>query len=318
MRRASIDPRLSARITGVRPLVYTHDAHPDDDRPPHVRAASGIACDGRRLVVIQDDASFLATLEPDGTVHAIALPFGPNRRRRFEVALGNKLDKLDLESCVCVGDDEVWAFGSGSLPVRENIARLRGREASLVDASPLYRALRDALVRSARGRPAEGATSNILNLEGAAVVGDELWLCHRGNSGPSDGPAIARLALAGLRALLEGGDAPTIRAIDRYDLGRIGGSPLGFTDAAVRDGRVFYVAAAEASPDAIDDGAVLGSQLGVIDEAGVRAAPLVGLDGRPVKVEGLAFVGDRIVVTLDPDDPAQPTPLCEVQLDGPW
>lgn len=304
MRRASIDPRLSARITGVLPLVYTHDAHPDDDRPPHVRAASGVASDGRRLVVIQDDASFLATVEPDGAVHAIALPFGPNRRRRFEVALGNKLDKLDLESCVCVGD-EVWAFGSGSLPVRENIARLRGGEATLVDASPLYRALREAI--------------GILNLEGAAVVGDELWLCHRGNSGPSDpGPAIARLLLVELRAMLEGGGPPAIRSIDRYDLGRIDGSLLGFTDAATRDGRVYYVAAAEASPDAIDDGAVLGSQLGVIDGAGVRAAPLVGLDGRPVKVEGLAFLGDRIVVTLDPDDPAQPTPLCEVLLDGPW
>ncbi|HEY5935328.1 MAG TPA: hypothetical protein VIU61_11850, partial [Kofleriaceae bacterium] len=94
---------------------------------------------------------------------------------------------------------------------------------------------------------------------------------------------------------------------------------FGFTDAVARGERVFYVAAAEASDDAIADGAVLGSQLGVIDRDSVRCAPLCDHDGAPLKVEGLALIDDRSgFVTIDPDDPDVPAPLYGIELHGPW
>jgi len=170
-RRTQLDPSLAVRVLASRPLPYTSDAPAHDDRPAHVRAASGIALHGGRLVVVQDDASFLAVVASDG-VSAIKLPRGIDGRRRFEVALGNKLDKLDLESCVAI-DDELWAFGSGSLPIREKVCRVRQGVVRVRDAEPLYRLLREAF-----GGP--------LNLEGAARVRDELWLFHRGNTGPDD------------------------------------------------------------------------------------------------------------------------------------
>jgi hypothetical protein len=63
-----------------------------------VRAASGVVRIGGDLYIVQDDASFFAVRRADGSVSAIDLPAGPGGRRRFEVALGNKMDKLDLES----------------------------------------------------------------------------------------------------------------------------------------------------------------------------------------------------------------------------
>ncbi|MBA3392987.1 MAG: hypothetical protein H0T89_10100 [Deltaproteobacteria bacterium] len=307
MRRAIIDDRLGARVRSVRPLVYTDTGDPDDDRPPHVRAASGIAVRGEDLLVIQDDASFIARVRGDD-VTAIALPRGAGGRRRFEIALGNKLDKLDLEACVVV-DGELWAFGSGSLPVRETICRLIGDAAEqivIVDGSRFYAGVRDAL-------------GSLLNIEGVACVGDELWLFHRGNTGPADrGPAVARVELAGFRRFLAGDAPPAVRAVDRYDLGEVSGIRIGFTDACAFDDRVFFVAAAEASIDAIADGLVLASQLGVIEGDVVRAIPLA-IGGAPCKVEGLALtLQDRAWIAVDPDDAEVPTQLHEVDLIGPW
>ncbi len=310
MRRAVIDERLSARIISERPLRYTRAAKPEDDRPDHVRAASGLAVLDGKLLVIQDDAAFIAIVDGED-VDAIMLPGGPGRRRRFEVALGNKLDKLDLEACL-VDAGELLAFGSGSLPVRETICHWRTTGVTITALPELYASVR-------------GAVGGVLNIEGAVRVGDELWLFHRGNTGTNDpGPTVVRISFTAFRAHLDDGPVPDVIAVDRYDLGAIDGVAFGFTDATAQDDQVVFVCAAEASADAIADGAVLGSRLGVIapgDAGSIRCAVLAAIDGQPLKVEGLAIMPgqrDRVWVTLDPDDPERPAPLCEVELIGPW
>jgi hypothetical protein len=60
MPRAQLDPALSLRVISVRELRYNAAAPLGDDRPAHVRAASGLAFTGGRLAVIQDDAAFIA------------------------------------------------------------------------------------------------------------------------------------------------------------------------------------------------------------------------------------------------------------------
>ena len=307
MRVARVDPALAVRIVATRLLRYSAPANADDDRSPHVRAGSGLAHAGGRLVVIQDDTAFIATVAGDA-VAAIPLPRGPGGRRRFEVAFGNKHDKLDLESCVAV-DGAVWAFGSGSSTARERIVVVGGERAVVIDAAPLYRRLREQL-------------DGDINIEGAAVVRDELWLFHRGNTGPRDrGPATVRLDRVEVASWLGGRAAlPEVRGSTRFDLGAIDGVRYGFTDAVAVADRVFYLAAAEASQDAIADGPVLGCMLGVIDGAGVRAAELAR-GGQPIKAEGLAFDPadpSRAWIVLDPDDVDRPAELCELALTGPW
>jgi hypothetical protein len=302
LRRAAIvDPRLAVKIVSSRELRYSHAAHEALDRPHHVRAASGLAAVGGRLVVVQDDAAFLAVVAGD-SVTAVPLPRGAGGRRRFEDALGNRLEKVDLESCVAI-DDELWAFGSGSLPTREKLCRLRDGVPRLTDAAPLFARLREEV-------------GGAVNIEGATRVDGELWLFHRGNTGGGDTPRIVRLPLQALRRWLDGaGPLPEVAGSIGFDLGAIAGAPLGFTDAVAAEGRVFYLATAEASEDAIADGDVHGSHLGVISSQSVRAAPL------PVhgaKAEGLAFADGRVWVVLDPDDTERPATLLELALVGPW
>lgn len=307
-RRAQLDPALSARVVATRALVYDRPADAADDRPDHVRAASGLAMQGSRLIVIQDDASFLAVVTTTG-VSAVKLPRGLHGRRRFEVSLGNKLDKLDLESCVAI-DDELWAFGSGSLPIRDKICLVRHGVPRVRDAAPLFDRIRDLL-------------GGAVNIEGAARVREELWLFHRGNTGPDDqGPAVIRFDLPAMRTWLAAeGALPSIVAIDGYDLGQVDGLRLGFTDAIAEGNHVFYLATAELTPNAIDDGQIIGSQIGVITEDGVRAATLASPEGAPVKAEGIALDHKRpqhAWVALDCDDPDQPALLFDVELVGPW
>ncbi len=320
---AEDDPRLGARIVRCEPLVYSDPAPDELDRPPHVRAASGIVRVGGELVVVQDDASFVAVRRADGRVEAIALPAGHGGRRRFEAALGNKEHKLDLESAILVtleGAPRVLAFGSGSSPRRESIAvvDVTGRAATLRPASELY----------ARLREERAFSGSELNVEGAVVAGGVLRLFSRGNGAPRDGlePIDATVDVdlgAFLEWLLERGPLPPLTNVRRYELGAERHVRYGFTDAAaLLDGRIVYAAGAEDSPDAIEDGEVLGARIGVFDERSVRSAPLRDEDGRPTtaKVEGLAASADpgRLFAVTDTDDPERPALLCEIELTGPW
>lgn len=323
-RTAERDPRLSARVVSARPLSFACTSE-DPDRPGHVRAASGLAWWGGRLVLVQDDALWLGLLEPaGGGCESVPLPaIRGEPDKLFDEGLGNKRRKPDLESCLVTEvDGERWlvAFGSGSTPAREKLLVVRGEEArrlAWVEAPRLY-----ARLRAAFGGPQ-------LNLEGAALVGGgTLRLFQRGNGATKNGlvpvNGTCDLAWAPILDALRAGREPfeEPRALVRWELGALQGVRLGFTDATpAPGGAVAFLAAAEASPDAVDDGLVSGSALGVIDAAGrARWAPLEG-HADPLKAEGLALEpGDplRAWAVVDPDEPTRPAELLRLELAGPW
>jgi hypothetical protein len=287
----------------------------------HVRAASGIVRAGGDLYIVQDDASFIAVRREDGRVDSIVLPAGPGGRRRFEDALGNKRDKLDLEGVVMIAPGRIAGFGSGSLPARERIAilDLENGEVRVHDASELYRALRERTDFS----------GSELNLEGAAIAGAALRLFQRGNGAPqrdlSPVNASVDLDRASFVRWLDGeGPLPELARVRRYDLGEENGVRYSFTDAVAVGERILFVAGAEDSPDAIEDGEVVGVRIGVMHGTEVRFAPLLDLDGSrsAAKIEGIAPVRegvvDRFFAVTDLDDPDRPSNLCELALDGPW
>ena len=285
---------------------------------------------GGRLAIIQDDANFIAVLDPsDGRIESITLPAGAGGTRQFDDRRGNKRFKLDLEASVAVIDEgrtTLFAFGSGSSAARERIAIVRGWDSDaisieLVAAPALYRALREA--------PAFAGSE--LNLEGAALMGDELWLFGRGNGAPRGDfrplNATCVLRWADIRAHLRSPEtsAPPVPArVTRYDLGVLGAIGLGFTDAIAVGTSFLYSAAAEDSPDAVTDGPVEGSCLGVISlDGSVRWAPLLDAGGRLFvgKVEGIAWptpARDQLSAVLDHDEPGTPSELCIIALEGPW
>ena len=319
-------------------MRYAAGADPAIDRPAHVRAASGIAWVGEKVAVIQDDASFVALVDPEtGLAEAVPLPPDASGRRLFDDERGNKADKLDHEALASIPTDDgalLVALGSGSMPRRESIALIAGlateRAVTRVSATPrFYSGLRASA-------PFAGSE---LNVEGAIYLDGRLRLFGRGN-GAVRGEvrpvnATCEIEWAALRAHVETPDhapPPTPFNVVHYELGSIDGARLAFTDAtpgwAFAGARsVLYLAAAEASPDAIRDGEVAGSAIGVIEERdGVtmaRWAEVRDSDGShlPLKAEGVALMPGapgRLLVSVDADAHDLPSELLELQLEGPW
>ena len=331
------DPALQAHIVRRVPMHYTDGADDELDRPGHVRAASSVAWIGNRIALVQDDANFIALVDPaTGSADAITLPAGKDDARTFDVVRGNKKHKLDLEAMTRVPmatGAMLVAFGSGSKKRRENVLTLRfaGRQPrpqhdhmALVPLPDLYAALRAE-------RQFAGSE---MNIEGALYLDGMIRLFGRGNGearddmSPMDATCdINWRELAAHIASPQADTVPAITRITQYELGAVDGVALGFTDA-IRASRtsVLYSAAAEASKDTESDGEVGGSALGVIPNDrrhAPRWAPVLDEAGKPFtgKIEGLVLHptdASRALVVVDVDDHTFPSELCEIVLSGPW
>jgi hypothetical protein len=106
-----------------------------------------------------------------------------------------------------------------------------------------------------------------------------------------------------------------------YELGEVAGVGLAVTDAiALPDGRVLLSAAAEDTPDAVDDGPVVGAALVLVDGAAVLdVAPVPAVGGSVPKVEGLALRevrgGEvRLLAVVDADDPGTSSARLELRV----
>jgi len=310
---------LRAVIVNGRPLLFAGGANPSTDLPGHVRAASALRRAGTRLLIVQDDVNAMALLELEhGCVQPLLLPTGHGGKRVFDDLRGSKAHKLDLEACAVLPDGRLVAFGSGSSERRERVVVIDAGfgEPRVLDASPLYSCLR-AL---AAARSAE------LNIEGALVQEDRLWLVQRGHGRRPAARWNALIALdlgTFLHGLEGSASVPRVLFVVEVDAGASpSGVPFGFTDATVaHDGRVAFLACAEDSTSVRTDGSVLGCRFGLIDVAAADAivTDVRESDGRPtmLKLEGIEARldrGDRYDVVADMDLPAEPALLAELQV----
>lgn len=322
------DDNLHAYVMRSVPLLYAAGADTLSDRPAHVRAGSGLAWASGRLVLVQDDANFLALVDFNtGQCEAIELPAGHAGLRQFDDARGNKQFKYDFEALVSLpAQGLLLAFGSGSSPARESVlvvSDVYDRRATprVVSAPALYAGL----------RACTSFSGSELNVEGAALVQGRIRLFGRGNGAVRNGVqpvnATCDIDLEQLLAYLHQPlttPAPQPTDVRQYQLGHIGDVRLSFTDAVAVDDYILYVAAAEDSPDAVRDGGVTGSVIGVIDTqratATVRWTPILNADGSTagIKAEGIA-PGSKpgtVFVVIDSDRHDQPSELLEVNVSG--
>lgn len=316
-RRATLEDLPPLELRKVRDLHLDAPAGPD--RRAHVSAASGVVRRGDFLYVVGDDELHLgvfrvSSLEPGTLRRALGgdLPADPAERKRR---------KPDLEVLTLLPPypgrpfGALLGLGSGSTDDRDRgftwdlaaDGSLRG-EPSALDLSPLYDLLRAELGE--------------LNVEGATLMDDRLWLLNRG---AGDTPnAIAQLEMADvLDTLLRDRrfDAAELAALHAYELGAIDGAMLTFSDATPLGGGILvFTASAERTSNTYDDGEIAGSVLGLIDQDG-EVARLRTID-RAHKVEGVHASLDTGVLDLllvaDQDDSAQPAPLLSaaMPLDG--
>ncbi|WP_235003513.1 DUF6910 family protein [Blastococcus haudaquaticus] len=290
-----------------------------DDGAP-VTAASGIAPLGDGWLLAQDDSTHAAWLR-DGAVRAVRVLPPVDGLDLFSEAAGTKRLKPDLEvACPAEVDGEpaVLLLGSGSTPQRMRGVLVRltnGRpQVAAAELGPLY-----AAVAARLDLPAEH-----LNLEGASRHGDTVRWFNRGNLSAGVVSASVDVPLEALVDAVLGGDAASVpvgRSL-AYELGEVEGVGLAVTDAiALPDGRVLLSAAAEDSPNAVDDGPVVATALALVD--GDRVVDLVALpevDGHVHKVEGLALRrfadGEaHLLAVVDDDDPDVPSTVLGLRVD---
>jgi hypothetical protein len=288
----------------LRDLDLEEGSHPE--LPPHVASASGVARRGRNVYVIGDESNFLAAFdltsqEPGRLVRVLSGESHTDPKERAE-------HKADLEALTVLppGGESPYGVllgvGSGSGPKRDrgfawNLGADGGLEGDPreIDLSPAYGLLRDQI--------------GDLNVEGAAVLGEELLLFHRGNDEDSEN-AVARLPLEhALESLLgdQRVDVEEVASLRSYELGQLDGVDLCFSDATpLGDDLVVFTASAEDS-----DGAIHGSVIGLLDPTG-DVMRLRRIDRR-WKVEGVHATTDTGVLDLlfvcDQDDPDTPSPL---------
>ena len=200
-------------------------------------------------------------------------------------------DKPDVEALTALPPFDgapygaLLGLGSGSKPTRDTgFAWELAAEGSLggdpqtIDLHPLYERLRGEIEE--------------LNVEGAAVLGEALWLFHRGNGADSSN-AIVEVALdEAMRSLREEAtiDVDDIRRVREYELGELGGTALSFSDAtALSDELIVFTASAEA-----EEGGIHGSVVGTVGGDG-SVERLRTIDRR-WKVEGVHAAIDTGVI----------------------
>ncbi len=279
-----------------------------DDGTP-VRSASAIAPFGDGWLVAQDDATHAAWRRPDG-VSAVRVLDPVDGLEEFSEAAGTKHLKPDFEAACEVtvaGGRGVVLLGSGSTPARMRASLVRAAGFDVVPLDPLY--LRVAAVL--------GIGPELLNLEGACRTGDTLRWFNRGNLTAGLPSASVDVPVAHLVAVTTGSLAAQDVAVTAprvYDLGDVDGVGLAVTDAvALPDGRVLLSAAAEDTPNAVDDGPVVAAALALVHgDDPLDVALLSAPDGTVHKVEGLGLAGVRdgglaLVAVVDADDPLVPS-----------
>lgn len=254
-------------------------------------AASGVVVRGSRLYVVSDDELALGVFDTSGRRLGLA-PLSDERLPEDPVE--RKAAKADLEALAELPDGTLLALGSGATARRERgwVWPLDGaaREISL---STLYTALRREL--------------DDLNIEGAAVVGDRIWLAQRGN-GAHGCDALIELALA------DPIPAEPLAIHRCAELGDVNGVPLTLSDLApLPDGRLLFCAVAEDTDSTYYDGPCVGAAVGII-RPGASEPDLLELLPEPHKVEGVALAGDELVLVADPDDPNLPSPLLQARV----
>jgi hypothetical protein len=304
-RSATCEDVPPLRLRTLRELRLEEPSAPG--RPPHVAAASGVVRRGDFVYVIGDDELFLAVFE----LTAADRPGTLRRALAGELPLGRDARgdaKPDLEVLTVLPPfgghpyGALLGLGSGSAPGRDRgfvwaldaDGALRDA-ARAVDLAPLYERLAERIDR--------------LNIEGASVLGDRLWLLQRGGADRAAG-IVAELSLAHVMDSLQRDlriDAHELAGLRAYDLGTLQGVPLTFSDATpVADELLVFTASAEA-----EDGGIRGSVVGTLDRGG-EVRRLRTIDRR-FKVEGVHASIDTGVVDFlfvcDQDDPDTPSPL---------
>ncbi len=208
-----------------------------------IGSASGILLKDNKLYLISDNASFLYEYRLDSKIL--------NKNRLFENEITEnipKIQKPDLEAIANFGDD-FYIVGSGSTEKRNKMFRFNAvtKKVDTIDLTNLYLSMQRF----------GNIKSEDFNIEGLVYNGDQWFFFQRGNNGSGKN---------GLFTVSSKDMENEFNILyNSYKLPKIKGVQATFTDAILVDGLLYFLATAEDTDSAYDDGQVLGSLIGTID-----------------------------------------------------
>lgn len=296
------------QLTELKSLLL--ESPPQADRHPHLSAASGLVQVGPWLYVVADDelhlGQFLLAGNTPGQLHRcfageLPVEIEERKEKKPDIEVLTLLPTFNNSS-----HPVLLALGSGSKKHRHRSALVPLNQHGEISGQPTIIELEYfyEFLKKEVGK---------LNIEGAAITQDHIFLFQRGNKKNKLNASI-RISLDDFYHLLlkpHKKHEPHIK-ITPYDLGETNQVPLCFTDATtLGSGEIIFTASAENTEDPYTDGACLGSAIGMINHKGELT--LLEQVDKKVKLEGIeAGKKDNTIELLlvtDADDATHPAQL---------
>lgn len=246
---------------------------------PFISAGSGLALHKDHFYIVADDELGILSLKADFRQKGVFHPVFPGELPE-EYKPRKKL-KPDIEAIAVVADD-LLLIPSGSKP-----NRIQGALFSTGNYSSKVLSFTNVYDHLEKEFPE-------LNIEGAVIIGENIRLFQRGNG------KLLQNAIIDLQLQSFLHDELKDLKIKKIELGKLNETPLSFTDAALFDNNIYFLAAAERTESTYDDGEFAGAILGQMSLEGkmTKCLPL-NISSKP---EGLCINGDEFFIVTDDDD----------------
>ena len=252
-------------------------------------SGSGLERVGDSYFVVCDDSPYLFRLDSAWNIVGTTPLFSSDTHLGERIP---KSSKPDLEAMCVVewqGRTELICFGSGSkTPSRDICYRVdvtdpaSPQNVRAVGLTPLYDTL--------RSNPAI-VGANTLNLEAATATKDSLLLFQRGNISSIN--AVMKYELDAFMGFLDEPTRPVPQMhLDVFTLPKLQNRHAGFSAAITWNDAILFAASVEDTDNEIDDGATIGSFVGLLANDKVQwVCPVEQAAGiAPVKIEGITLV----------------------------
>ena len=254
---------------------------------PNIPSASGIELYNNKLYIIGDDSSWLYILDKNlNQIERIALlkkeklsdqPIEKNKKPDFEAMTFAKVK----------GEDILFVFGSGSKPKKRDklIIVFPEKQHAVIRFSleNLYNTLRKKEIEE----------EYKLNIEAAAANSNNLYLFQRGNV--SGRNLLFSFPLSDFADYVLNDEAKIPNyTVSSFILPEINSIRSGFSGASMLDDKkILFSTSVEDTKNEIDDGAVLGSFIGILNPQTkeMDSKPIQeGTDPLPLKIESVCVI----------------------------
>ncbi len=239
----------------------------------NIPSASGIEYVSGAYYVLGDDSPYLYQLNEN---YELVQKYPLMDTTSLKSGRIPKLVKPDLESIAHFkyGRDELLLLlGSGSTSARNKgylVNASNAHKVQEVDLTKFYEFLKGILKIEKEGE---------LNIEGLAIDKTYTYLLQRPLG--SNTNVLFRFDTDAFKDFLLRQQAIPAAALYHFDLPAIGNNIAGFSGAFALGDKLFFTASVEDTPNAIDDGEVLGSFIGVID---LNTLPYASNPIKPLKL----------------------------------